>query len=155
KGFSLGATEVTNAQYEKFDPEHRKLRGRSGTGKGDDDPVVFVTWHDAVAFCRWLSKKEGKTYRLPTEAEWEYACRAGTKTLYATGDTISASQANLGRSADGKPQRVVKVGSYRPNAWGLYDMHGNVQEWCSDWYGPYEAGRQTDPVGRADGVARV
>jgi formylglycine-generating enzyme required for sulfatase activity len=156
KPFYLGTHEVTNAQYERFDPRHRKWRGRDGASKEDDEPVTFVTWQEATDFCKWLSKKEGKPYRLPTEAEWEYACRAGTKTLFSTGDRLLPEQANIGKTSDGKPlPRAVKVGSYRPNAWGLYDMHGNVAEWCLDWYGPYDPGKQTDPVGRADGHARV
>jgi sulfatase modifying factor 1 len=104
KAFSIGATEVTNAQFRAFDPEHKGA---------DAEPVTRVTWAQAVAYCDWLSKKEGKPYRLPTEAEWEYACRAG--------------------------QPIGK----------------KVEEWCLDWYGPYEAGEQVDPVGRADGYARV
>jgi formylglycine-generating enzyme required for sulfatase activity len=155
KAFYLGATEVTNAQYEKFDPEHKKYRGKGGASNADDEPVTFVTWQQAVDFCAWLAKKEGKPYRLPTEAEWEYACRAGTTTPYHTGDKIMPEQANFGVSRDGKPQKTVAIGSYKPNAWGLFDMHGNVAEWCQDWYGPYEAGEQSDPVGRADGYARV
>jgi formylglycine-generating enzyme required for sulfatase activity len=149
KPFYLGIHEVTNAQYEHFDPRHKKWRGRNGATSADDEPVTFVTWHEAVDFCKWLSKKENKPYRLPTEAEWEYACRAGTTTLFSTGDRLPSEQANLGTT------KAVRVGSYRPNAWGLYDMHGNVAEWCLDWYGPYEAGKQIDPVGRADGHARV
>jgi formylglycine-generating enzyme required for sulfatase activity len=145
--FYLGVHEVTNSQYEAFDPKHKALRGKSS--RADDDPVAHVTWHDAVAFCDWLSKKEKRNYRLPTEAEWEYACRAGTTTKYHTGDTLT--DANVGKTA----KAAVKVGSYKPNAWGLHDMHGNVAEWCLDWYGPYEAAAQTDPVGRADGYARV
>ncbi len=155
KAFFMGATEVTNAQYEQFDPGHKNLRGSHGTGKGDSDPVVMVTWQQAVDFCAWLSKKEGKPYRLPTEAEWEYACRAGTTTAYHTGDTLSWEQANFGVGADKKRLSTVAVGSYKPNAWGLHDTHGNVAEWCLDWYGPYEPGEQTDPVGRADGWAKV
>jgi formylglycine-generating enzyme required for sulfatase activity len=155
KAFYLGATEVTNAQYEQFDPEHKKYRGKKGASNADDEPVTFVTWQQAVDFCQWLSKKEGKPYRLPTEAEWEYACRAGTTTPYHTGDTLTAKQANLGVAPDNQPQRTVAVGNYKPNPWGLFDMHGNVAEWCHDWYGPYEAGEQSDPVGRVDGYARV
>lgn len=83
--FSLAATEVTNAQYEQFDPAHRALRGKRGISREDDEAVVFVSWHDAVRFCQWLSEKEGRPYRLPTEAEWEFACRAGTTTAYSTG----------------------------------------------------------------------
>ncbi len=144
RAFYLGAGEVTNAQYEKFDPAHKRLRGAR-----DDEPVVSVSWAQAVEFCAWLSKKEGKPYRLPTEAEWEYACRAGTATPFHAGATIVPEQANfMGR----KPEPVE---SYPPNGWRLHDMHGNVAEWCLDWYGPYEAGEQADPVGRADGYARV
>ncbi|MEZ6142532.1 MAG: SUMF1/EgtB/PvdO family nonheme iron enzyme [Zavarzinella sp.] len=151
KSFLMGATEVTNAQFEQFDPDHRKWRGKRGVSKGDNEPVTFVTWDEAIAFCAWLSKKEGKPYRLPTEAEWEYACRAGTTTTYHTGDTISDMHANLGAT-----KSTVEVGKFPANAFGLHDMHGNVMEWCHDWYGPYyEAHAQTDLVGRADGDARV
>lgn len=156
KPYFMGATEVTNAQYEQFDPEHKKLRGKHGTSSKDDEPVVMVTWQQAVDFCNWLSKKEGKSYRLPTEAEWEYACRAGTTTPYNTGDKLTAEQANFGQTPDGKRRtNAAAVASYKPNAWGLYDMHGNVAEWCLDWHGPYVASEQADPVGRADGWARV
>jgi formylglycine-generating enzyme required for sulfatase activity len=153
--FWMGATEVTNAQYEQFDPSHKKFRGKDGVSKTDDEPVTFVTWYQAVAFCDWLSKKDGKPYRLPTEAEWEYACRAGTETPFNTGDTLTAEQSNIGVTRDNKPQTTVAVGSYKPNAWGLHDMHGNVLEWCLDWHGPYDAAEQTDPVGRADGYAKI
>ncbi len=80
----IGATEVTNAQYEQFDPDHKKVRGKLGFSNDDDEAVVFVSWQEAVDFCRWLSEKDGKPYRLPTEAEWEYACRAGTTTPFGS-----------------------------------------------------------------------
>ena len=90
--FKMGRTEVTNAQYEMFRPEHRKLRGKNNVSLNDDDAVVNVSYQDAVDFCKWLSVKDGKQYRLPTEAEWEYACRAGTYTLYYTGDGLPDSK---------------------------------------------------------------
>jgi len=156
KAFHLGSHEVTNAQYEQFDPEHKKFRGAQGVSQTDDEPVTFVTWQEAVGFCRWLAKKEGRPYRLPTEAEWEYACRAGTTAAYNTGETLAPAQANFGLAPEGrKKTTTMPVGSYAPNAWGLFDVHGNVAEWCGDWYGPYESGEQIDPVGRADGYARV
>lgn len=156
RAFYLGATEVTNAQYERFDPSHRALRGKLGFAKEDDEAVVFVDWHEAVAFCRWLSEQEGRPYRLPTEAEWEYACRAGTTTAYHTGPKLDhpSFQKNVGRYDIPPPVSLV-VGRTPPNPWGLYDMHGNVEEWCLDWYGPYTLEDQVDPVGRADGDFRV
>ncbi len=159
--FFMAATEVTNSQYEQFDPAHRELRGKLGFSKEDDEAVVFVSWHDAAAFCAWLSKREGKAYRLPTEAEWEYACRAGTETPYHTGETLSdAWQKNAVESwypgvTSDQDIVALQVAQTQPNVWGLFDMHGNVEEWCLDWYGPYETGEQIDPVGRADGDFRV
>jgi len=160
--FRMAATEVTNTQYEQFDPSHRRLRGKLGFSNADDEAVVFVSWNDAVRFCQWLSEKEGKPYRLPTEAEWEYACRAGTATPYRTGETLPKAFHKNARLS-WYPGRYEKEGHVvpltvaktPPNAWGLYDMHGNVEEWCHDWYGPYVEGDQTDPVGRADGNFRV
>ena len=151
----MGATEVTNAQYERFDPKHRALRGRRGLSKADDEPVAYVTWHDAVRFCQWLTKKEGRPYRLPTEAEWEYACRAGTTTKYHTGERLPKAH-HRHQKADWHPHAVsLIVGATRANAWGLHEMHGGVEEWCADWYAPYETGEQVDPVGPAEGVFKV
>ena len=162
--FYMAVTEVTNAQYEQCDPRHRELRGTWGFSKADDEAVVFVTWGEAVAFCEWLSKKEGRPYRLPTEAEWEYACRAGTTTPFHTGDSLpNALWKNQRRSWYPDPRRSkeaneivpLTVGGTPPNPWGLCDMHGNVEEWCLDWYGPYDGGEQVDPLGRTDGDFRV
>ncbi len=165
RAFQMAVTEVTNGQFRRFKPDH------SGRG-ADDEAVVNVTWHDAVKFCEWLSAKEQRRYRLPTEAEWEYACRAGTTTVFNTGDSLPAGFQKW-RSSDKARDRYFKGGrmpaDYRdlpakaplrvaqtpPNAWGLLDMHGNVEEWCADWYGPYEAGEATDPAGRSDGDFRV
>jgi formylglycine-generating enzyme len=135
--FYISTTEITNLQYEQFDPGHKKYRGRLGYSFHDDDPVMFVSWHDAMAFCTWLSKKEGKHYRLPMEAEWEYACRAGTTTPYHMGETY--------------PEDDLEF----PNPWGLYDMHGGVAEWCLDWWSPYEPVPVINPAGPSEGNVRI
>jgi formylglycine-generating enzyme required for sulfatase activity/serine/threonine protein kinase len=130
----------------------------------DDHPVVCVSWNDAWEFCQWLSRKEGKTYRLPTEAEWEYACRAGTTTPFAFGNSLSSYQANFdgdgpyGDAEKGPYLMATKsVASYKANAWGLYDMHGNASEWCHDWYGGnyYSFSPERDPPGPDRGTNRV
>jgi len=159
--FYLGATEVTNAQYERFDPGHKQLRGKLGYSQADDEAVVFVSWEEALAFCRWLSEKENRPYHLPTEAQWEYACRAGTMTPYSTGDTSpEVFHKNVKNSwfpsSRGEGEIVpLHVGRTPPNPWGLMDMHGNVEEWCHDWYGPYVGREQVDPVGWSRGDFRV
>lgn len=156
KSFSMGATEVTNAQYELFDPEHKKLRGQNGLSKLDNEAVIFVSYQQAVAFCDWLSKKEGRPYRLPTEAEWEYAARAGTTWNYSMDDGLPASYQKNQKTTWGVDSTVdLSVKSSPANPFGLYDMHGNVEEWCFDWYGLYTSESQTDPVGRVDGNYRV
>ncbi len=152
--FYMGVTPVTNLQYEEFDPSHRALRSKRGLSKQDDEPVIFINWYEAEEFCRWLSKKEGKPYRLPTEAEWEYACRAGTKTPYSTGDELPLNiHKNQQNTWDPEPVSL-KVGTGE-NPWGLHDMHGIVEEWCYDWYGPYILKEDTDPVGYYDGDFKV
>ncbi|MHC6202075.1 formylglycine-generating enzyme family protein [Breznakiellaceae bacterium SP9] len=146
----------------------------------ENSPVTCVSWNDAVNYCNWKSRQEGLTpaytisgtnvswnrsangYRLPTEAEWEYACRAGTATPFSTGSNISTSQANYdgnypynGNSKGTYREKTTAVGSFAPNSWGLYDMHGNVYEWCWDWYSAYSSSSQTDPMGAASGSYRV
>jgi formylglycine-generating enzyme required for sulfatase activity len=156
KPFYMAVFEVTNAQYEQFEPGHRKLRGKEGFSIEDNEAVTFVNWHDATAFCRWLSDREGIPYRLPTEAEWEYACRAGTTGNYHTGDVLTEAFIKRASAKGGTAQKMSLAGGQTPpNKWGLYDMHGNLEEWCYDWYGPYTNGIVVDPVGYAHGDFKV
>ncbi|MEO6244243.1 MAG: formylglycine-generating enzyme family protein [Opitutaceae bacterium] len=142
-GFWLGKFEVTQRQWLRFRP----IAGELIAGRGDDFPVYWVSYVEAEAFCRQLTAvaraagelPTGWEFRLPTEAQWEYACRAGTTTAFAFGHSLTARQANLGRPFRGEPRgypagSATAVGSYPPNAWGLHDMHGNEFEWCRDWY---------------------
>ena len=154
--FRMSATEITNAQYEQFRPEHRALRGSEfGLSAGDDEAVVCVSWEDATAYCRWLSEKTGRHFRLPTEAEWEYACRAGTYTLFYTGDGLAGPMWRNQQTERNLKKVDLTVGQTPANAFGLYDMHGNVEEWCQDWYGTYPAGPVTDPLGPALGEYKI
>jgi formylglycine-generating enzyme required for sulfatase activity len=165
--------------------EYTALMGNNPSEfKGDNLPVETVSWFDAVRFCNARSAQEGLTpaytisgetvtwkknangYRLPTEAEWEYACRAGTTTPFNIGNSITDREANCynnygynnnssGRVTGGYRGRTAPVNSYRANPWGLFDMHGNVADWCWDWYGEYGAGAQTNPAGATIGTLRV
>jgi formylglycine-generating enzyme required for sulfatase activity len=172
--FYMGRYEVTQREWLEI------MGNNPSYFKGDNLPVENVNWYDAVEYCNRLSERErltpaytingtdvtwnkkAKGYRLPTEAEWEYACRAGTITPFSTGMNITTNQANYNgnfpynRNARGMNRgRSIPVGSFTPNSWGLYDMYGNVWEWCWDWYGEYSRGAQTDPAGPASGSYRV
>jgi formylglycine-generating enzyme required for sulfatase activity len=156
KPFYMGVHEVTQAQWQAV------MGNNPSYFKGDDNPVEMVSWDDAVEFCRKLSSKSGRKVRLPTEAEWEYACRARTTTAFNTGETISTDQENYngdytyGNGRKGVYRgKTTPVGSFGANAWGLYDMHGNVFEWCSDWYGDYDLENIKDPQGVSSGTNRV
>jgi formylglycine-generating enzyme required for sulfatase activity len=201
RDFDLGQVEVTIGQFRRFVTEDKYQTDGEKDGKGgwgynegkqdfegsnpqytwrhpgwaqsDDHPVVNVSWSDAKAFCRWLSRKESRQYRLPTEAEWEYCCRASSQTHYHTGDDTASLQraANVadlslrGRNPvcswnagwdDGFPF-TAPVGKFEANLFGLHDMHGNVWEWCEDWYNAnyYKMSTLEDPLGPATGSERV
>lgn len=147
-GFWLGRFEVTQGQWQLL----KGTTPSSFTKCGADCPVENVSWNDVKDFISRLNaKSDGFVYSLPTEAEWEYAARAGTTTVFAFGDSLSSTQANFngefpyGNAPKGPYLKMtVKVGSYKPNAWGLYDMHGNVGEWVEDWYTDSYAGLPTD-----------
>jgi sulfatase modifying factor 1 len=197
RDFELGCHEVTRGQFRRFveasgykteaergpggygyDAATKQLSGRdkkyswreTGFEQTDDHPVVNVSWNDAGAFCRWLSELEKQVYRLPTEAEWECACRGGTTTTFANGNDRE-QLSRIGNTVDAAahevfPGRVAiaardgfvftaPVGSFRPNDWGLYDMHGNVWEWTADWFGKPAADPQVDPTGPERGRDKV
>ncbi len=186
RDFFMGTTEVTNAQFVSFlnavgrrvpsdelwfdtkdkDDDSRIIGqlGRFHVESGyEDHPVVEVSWHGAKAMAEWLSRQESRTYRLPTEAEWEYADRAATTTPFTYDRCLYTDQANYdgnyplsGCDKGYYRKRTIPVGSLNaPNAWGLHDMHGNVWEWCQDWYGKYPSGSVTDPTGPDGGSYRV
>ena len=157
KRFLLGVHEVTQGQWQAV-MGTTPWKGKEYVKEGDDYPATYVNWDEAVEFCRQLSEKEGLEYRLPTEAEWEYACRAGTTTAYSFGDDASemGEYAWYSENASDVGQKYSRtVGQKKPTPWGLYDMHGNVWEWCSDWHGGYPSGDTTDPTGPNSGPGRV
>ena len=160
RDYYLGAFEVTQAQYSKLmgnNPSH--FQGDQVEGvDSSNHPVDQVSWEDAVEFCKRLSelpeeRAAGRVYRLPTEAEWEYACRAGSNAPFGFGGLELADDYGwFSSNSKGKSQ---PVGQKEPNAWGLYDMHGNVKEWCSDWAGDYPEGAVSDPIGASEGYSRM
>jgi formylglycine-generating enzyme required for sulfatase activity len=169
KPFYMGVYAVTQAEYEKVMGKNPSYFAATGGGKdkvsGLDTarfPVERVGWDEAVDFCRKVSQKAGKTLDLPTEAEWEYACRAGTAGPFHYGASLSSKQANFNGNkpyggADKGPhlERTTQVGTYEANAFGLFDMHGNVWQWCKDWWGLYAGKNEIDPQGPASGKRRV
>jgi uncharacterized protein (TIGR02996 family) len=173
RAFWLGVHPVTLGQFAAFARTRRYRRTPwqdPGFSQDDRHPVVNVSWHDARKFCAWMTQTEsGRVYRLPTEAEWEYACRGGAPESFPfhVGEplhSLSSTRANFngtnpyGGAAVGPDlQRTTPVGSYPPNGWGLYDMHGNVFEWCADWYRDdyYPQSPRQDPPGPLRGLPRV
>jgi len=164
QGFWLGKNEVTQAQWQAV------MWSNPSRFKGAALPVDMVSWNDAVSFCAKLTERERKAgrlpvgyeYQLPTESQWEYACRAGAKTAFFFGESLSSREANFdgnhpyGEASKGPAlETTVAVGSYSPNAWGFHDLHGNVLEWCHDWHGAYPGERARDPLGPAQGSERV
>lgn len=174
KGFWMSKYEITNAQYRRFKPQHSSKDYEGHSLDGDKQPVVHVHWTEAEAYCAWLSEHAESVFRLPTEAEWEYACRAGTETVRywgddnasmgqyenvrdRTGDAAFAFEyGHAAETTDGY-KVTAPVGSFKPNAWGLHDMIGNAVEWCSDWYDEsyYENSPTVDPTGPSSGQYRV
>jgi Uncharacterized conserved protein len=156
-----GAFAWTGSKWEKNEGYYWDNPGFSQT---DRQPVTCVSWNDVQKFITWLNRKEEvDKYRLPTEAEWEYACRAGTTTPFYTGDCISTDQANydgnypMPNCSKGRyKKKTTNVASFPSNKWGLYDMHGNVREWCEDWYkSNYPSGHVTNPKGSSSASGRV
>lgn len=161
-GFYMGLYEVTQSQWSSIMgtsvSQQRNKINQSWLlkGEGETNPMYFVSWEEAVTFCEKLSQKEGRSYTLPTEAQWEYACRAGSRTRYSFGDNDSqlGDYAWYDKNGNGTTH---PVGQKKPNGWGLYDMHGNVWEWCLDWYGEsyYSSSPASDPQGTGSGQCRV
>lgn len=157
--FEIGRFEVTNAQYLPFALETGRdmAAWRQFFSRGHDNyPVINISWSDAQAYCAWLQALTGRAYRLPTEAEWEYAARANSLNLYITRNELSNMEANFGGGTNDHNDSV-QVGKYKPNRFGLYDMLGNAWEWCSDWYSEtyYSESPAKDPQGPSEGQYRV
>jgi formylglycine-generating enzyme required for sulfatase activity len=161
QAYYLQATPVTQGQWQAV------MGNNPSYFQGINNPVDSVSWHDAQAFIAKLNTQGKEKYRLPTEAEWEYACRAGASTPFSCGESITAEQANFDGNIPYNQEKknayredayrgtTTPVKSFAPNAWGLYDMHGNVEEWVQDWYEPYSSSAVTDPQGPESGDFRV
>ncbi len=157
-GYYIQTKEVTQGQW-KAVMGSSPWAGKDYVREGDNYPATYISWNDTQEFIKKLNKKEGTAkYRLPTQAQWEYACRAGSKTAYSFGESASLlgeygwhieNTWNIGE------KYAHKVGQKQPNIWGLYDMHGNVWEWCSNWHGDNSPGSATDPEGPPHGLVRV
>jgi formylglycine-generating enzyme len=153
QGFYLGKHEVSQAQWKKI------MTSNPSQWKGDRLPVEKVNWTQAMKFCTTLTEREGSTgrlppgwkYTLPTEAQWEYSCRAGTFTLFSFGDTITKNEVNFTRHV----RKTTPVRKYPPNQWGFHNMHGNVREWCKDFHGEYPLLSVIDPEGPLNGTKRL
>ena len=160
RDFYLGVFPVTQSQYKTLISKNPSyFQGAKVDMQNADLPVEKVSWDEAIEFCKKLSdlpeeKKADRVYRLPTEAQWEYACRAGSKTAYSFGES-SQSLGDYAWFDENSKRQTHPVGLKKPNAWGLYDMHGNVGEWCSDRYGKYPKGSVIDPTGPKEGSGRV
>jgi formylglycine-generating enzyme required for sulfatase activity len=170
RGFYMGVFPVTQEQWRTVIRASDYIKPEEGFDLGDPSrfakggklPVEGISWDDCQSFLKKLRKMDKQDYRLPTEAEWEYACRAGTTTPFYFGDTIATSQANYcglftyGKGVKGlNRQKTTPVGTFAPNAFGLYDMHGNVAQWCQDRFGKYPQHRVIDPQGPKDGGNRI
>jgi formylglycine-generating enzyme required for sulfatase activity len=150
KPIAVGRYEITFDEWEGCVKDGGCVKNKTPNDEGwgrARHPVINISWNDAREYVDWLSRKTGKTYRLLSEAEWEYAARAGTTSKYAFGDTLNAKQAKFSGGKQGIGE-TVEVGSFPPNNWGLYDMHGNVWEWVEDCYAPDYAGAPTDGSAR-------
>ena len=148
KGFWLGKHEITQAQWKSV------MGNNPSKFRGENQPVEQVSWDDVQQFVRKLNQAEGEPrYRLPTEAEWEYACRAGTTSRWSFGDDERQLGDYAWYSGNNSPNRTKEVGKKRPHPWGLYDMHGNVWEWCQDWFGSYSSASQIDPTASCGAAA--